>query len=332
MKANETQSTDATGANFKLSVGQKHGSGHYHKVFNARKRRLRGLWERNGTFYGQLTITNAETGTKAVRRVRLEDKDGNPVTTVPQAVAVLNKMKGQREDDSLKIAPKRTPTLSEYGKTYTSRLDQLSSAGGNAKRPATIRLEKALLRSMEATLGQRRLREITPGLVHDHVAARIKSGVSARTANLELVALRNVLKSAIEDKLITTLPAFKRLKEIKTVRRCLTTAEIERVANAAKSAPMTGQMVHDFILLMAYCGGRWAETLRLRWQDVDMKQKQLRIGMDGLSKNGETRSVDFNSRLEKHLRDMLKRRAPDNEFLFPSPKRNEHKNLQRHHV
>ena len=327
MKANETQSTDATGANFKLSVGQKHGSGHYHKVFDARKRRLRGLWERNGTFYGQLTITNAETGTKAVRRVRLEDKDGNPVTTVPQAVAVLNKMKGQREDDSLKIAPKRTPTLSEYGKTYTLRLDQLSSAGGNAKRPATIRLEKALLRSMEATLGQRRLREITPGLVHDHVAARIKSGVSARTANLELVALRNVLKSAIEDKLITTLPAFKRLKEIKTVRRCLTTAEIERVANAAKSAPMTGQMVHDFILLMAYCGGRWAETLRLRWQDVDMKQKQLRIGMDGLSKNGETRSVDFNSRLEKHLRDMLKRRAPDNEFLFPSPKRNEHKNL-----
>jgi len=31
---------------------------------------------------------------KAVRRVRLEDKDGNPVNTIPQAVAMLNKMKG----------------------------------------------------------------------------------------------------------------------------------------------------------------------------------------------------------------------------------------------
>jgi integrase len=296
-------------------------------VFDARKRRLRGLWERNNTFYGQLTITDPATGKKAVRRVRLEDRDGNPVTTIPQAAAVLNKMKGQREDDGLKITPKRTPTLSEYGKTYTARLDQLSSVGGNAKRPATIRLEKALLRSMEATLGQRRLREITPGMVHGHVAGRIKAGVSARTANLEIVALRNVLKSAIEDKLITTVPTFKRLKEIKTVRRCLTTAEIERVANAAKAAPMTGQMVHDFILLMAFCGGRWSETLRLRWQDVDVKQKQLHIGRDGLSKNGESRSVDFNSRLKKHLLDMLKRRAPDSEFLFPSPKRNEHKNL-----
>ena len=327
MKANETQSSDATGTNFKLLVGQKHSNGQYHKVFDARKRRLRGLWERNNTFYGQLTITDPATGKKVVRRVRLEDRDGNPVTTIPQAAAVLNKMKGQREDDGLKITPKRTPTLSEYGKTYTARLDQLSSVGGNAKRPATIRLEKALLRSMEATLGQRRLREITPGMVHDHVAGRIKAGVSARTANLEIVALRNVLKSAIEDKLITTLPTFKRLKEIKTVRRCLTTAEIERVANAAKAAPMTGQMVHYFILLMAFCGGRWSETLRLRWQDVDFKQKQLHIGRDGLSKNGESRSVDFNSRLKKHLLDMLKRRAPDNEFLFPSPKRNEHKNL-----
>ena len=240
-------------------------------------REPRGLWEpQRDVLGGQLTITNPETGGKAVRRVRLEDKDGNPVTTIPQAVAVLNKMKGQREDDALKITPKRTPTLSEYGKTYTARLDQLSSDGGNAKRPATIRLEKALLREAwtrqaGATAACARSRS---GLVHDHVAGRIKAGVSARTANLEIVALRNVLKSAIEDGLITTLPTFKRLKEIKTVRRCLTTAEIERVAKSAKDvAPMTGQMVSDFILLMAFCGGRWAETLRLRWQDVDFEQK-----------------------------------------------------------
>lgn len=327
MKANETESNNAASANVSLNARQHEGA-QYQKVFDSRKRRLRGLWQRNGAFYGQLTITNPATGAKAVRRIRLEDKDGHPVTTIPQAVAVLNKMKGQREDDTLKITPKRTPTLSEYGKTYTARLDQLSSSDGNAKRPATIRLEKALLRSMEATLGQRRLREISPGMVHDHVAGRIKAGVSARTANLEVVALRNVLKSAIEDKLITTVPTFKRLKEIKTVRRCLTTAEIERVATAAKKvAPNTGQMVHDFILLMAFSGGRWAETLRLRWQDVDFERKQLHFGRDGLSKNGESRSVDFNSRLEKHLSNMVTRCAPDCDFLFPSPKRGERDDL-----
>lgn len=329
MKRSETQSKGSAGADVKLADACKHEIKQYQKVFDARKRRLRGLWERNGTFYGQLTITHAETGSKTVRRVRLEDKEGNPVSTIPQAVAVLNKMKGQREDDNLKIAPKRTPTLNEYGKVYITRLEQMSSADGNAKRPATIRLEKALLRSMGTTLGERRLRELTPGLVHDRLAARIKAGISARTANLETVVLRNVLKSAIEDKLLTTLPTFKRLKEIKTSRRCPTTAEIERVAKAALSAPITGQMVHDFVLLLAFSGGRWAETLRLRWQDVDFDEKQIHFGMDGLSKNGERRSVDFNNRLEKHLHEMRKRRAPDNDFLFPSPKRNEHKN---HHA
>ena len=77
----------------------------------------------------------------------------------------------------LKIAPKRTPTLNDYVKTYTARLDQWSSSGGNAKRPATIRLEKSMLRGMAATLGERRLRKITPGMVHDHIAARIKAGI-----------------------------------------------------------------------------------------------------------------------------------------------------------
>ena len=327
MQADETQSNHDARANVKLLNASKHGRGKYQKVFDARKRRLRGLWERNGTFYGQLTITNPDNGTKTVRRLRLEDIAGNPVTTTPQAVATLNKLKSQRADEVLKITPKRTPTLSEYGTNYIVRLEQMDGTAGHAKRPGTVRLEKTLLKSLTNTMGDRRLREITPGLFHDHVAARIKAGVSARYTNLERNTLRNILKSAMEDKLIPALPDFKRLKEIKTVRRCLTTAEIEAVAKAAKQSPMTGQMVHDFILLMAYSGGRWAETLRLRWADVDFKQKQLHFGKDGLSKNAAHRAVDFNGRLERLLLEMVKRRAPDNEFLFPSPKRNQHKNF-----
>lgn len=174
MKGNETQSGNATSGNIKLLDARQHELAQYQKVFDARKRRLRGLWQRNGTFYGQLTITNPNTGAKAVRRVRLEDKDGNPVSTIPQAVAVMGKLKSQREDDGLKITPKRTTTLSEYGKTYIARLESLSGDAGNAKRPGTIRLEKTLLKSLEATLGERRLREITPGMVHDHMAGQSK--------------------------------------------------------------------------------------------------------------------------------------------------------------
>ena len=44
---------------------------------------------------------------------------------------------------------------------------------------------------------------------------------------------------------------------------------------------------------------------------------QLTIGSDGLSK--ASRVVDFNSELEKHLREMLHRARSD--YLFPSPQR-----------
>ncbi|MCP5521748.1 MAG: tyrosine-type recombinase/integrase [Verrucomicrobiales bacterium] len=40
-----------------------------------------------------------------------------------------------------------------------------------------------------------------------------------------------------------------------------------------------------------------------------------------MSKNGEARTVDFSPALEAHLRDMDGRRAPDTEWLFPSPQR-----------
>jgi len=44
MKCNETQCGNAEGGNVKLSAASNHGGGQYQKVFDARKRRLRGLW------------------------------------------------------------------------------------------------------------------------------------------------------------------------------------------------------------------------------------------------------------------------------------------------
>ena len=52
---------------------------------------------------------------------------------------------------------------------------------------------------------------------------------------------------------------------------------------------------------------------------MDFEQKQVHIGADGLSKNGESRAVDFNSKLEMHLRDMATRRAPDSVRMTANP-------------
>jgi len=45
--------------------------------------------------------------------------------------------------------------------------------------------------------------------------------------------------------------------------------------------------------------------------------------VDSQAKNHKSRVVDFNSKLEKHLKAMEGRRAPDSEWMFPSPQRGE---------
>ena len=47
----------------------------------------------------------------------------------------------------------------------------------------------------------------------------------------------------------------------------------------------------------------------------------LCIGADGNSKNSKARHVDFNPDLERHLLAMHDHRAPDSQWLFPSPQR-----------
>jgi integrase len=70
-------------------------------------------------------------------------------------------------------------------------------------------------------------------------------------------------------------------------------------------------------------GRRRDEALALKWDDINFERRFLRIGADGSFKNSKARYVDFNPQLEAHLKEMATRRAPDSDWLFPSPQRGE---------
>ena len=61
--------------------------------------------------------------------------------------------------------------------------------------------------------------------------------------------------------------------------------------------------------------------MRIKWADVDFERERVTIGSDGLTKNWESRTVEFNPKLDALLRDLHTRRAPDCSWLFPSPQR-----------
>jgi integrase len=260
-----------------------------------------------------LTVTTTN-GSTVVRRTRLEDKDGNPVRTIAEAVKELNRLRVKREEDTLVLTPKRTPTFAEAAKTY---LKFHQSVREKAK--TTIRAEGSCIKRLSRTFGARRLREITPALLNAYKTERAGENVSPRTINLELVVLRNVMRRAVEDGILQKrhIPSVAWLQYKAPSRKLLTQSDISQLCDAAvEKLPNSGQALADLIRLMAYSGARVSEALALRWSAVSFERSQVTIH----GKGDKTRHVDFNEPLEAHLRGMRARHRIESAFLFPSPR------------
>jgi integrase len=287
----------------------------YSKVLDLRKRPIRGLWERNDRYYAQMTVEDPVSGIKQVKRVPLEN-----VTSAAQARDKFQDLLAQRRKGVLPVL-KRTPLFADYAKKYFEYYEQVK----DAKRASTLYTEKLIIKHWNEHLGHVRVDRITRALVNSYIAKRQAAGRSGRTVNLEVICFRNVMKRAVDDGWLTTLPTLnlRPLKWTPKKRNLLPADHLKQLcATALKDKTFkNGQEFVDYVTLMGACGTRRSETLRLKWSDVDWDNRQLTVGSDGMAKNRKARVVDFNDVLEKHLKAMDTRRAPDSQWLFPSPQR-----------
>jgi hypothetical protein len=88
MKWNAIAKTSTATAKTSTSqnVGRQTHEAMFSKVLDGRKQPVRGLWERNGRYYAQLTVENPISGEKKVRRVPLADKDGVAFIQCPAVI------------------------------------------------------------------------------------------------------------------------------------------------------------------------------------------------------------------------------------------------------
>jgi integrase len=254
-------------------------------------------------------------GGKENRWVPLEGAE-----TVAQAQEQLKTLHVDRTRNDLPVL-KRTPKFADYAAQYLAYFDTVK----DAKRPSTIQKERGTIKLWIKHIGGLRLDKIRRIHINSFIEKRQAEKISGRTVNLDIIVLRNVLKRAIDDQWIKSLPTenLRPLKWTPHKRNLITQTEIEKICEAAMEVSKNGREFSDYVLLMAYSGARRNEALRLKWSDVDWQNGQLTIGADGLNKGREIRVVDLNPKLKEHLREMSKRRAPDSEYLFPSPQRGE---------
>jgi integrase len=309
MQANETASKSqsaAPAANVKRPVKHRY---RFTIVKDSRNRKVRGLWRRGERLYMQTRVS----GERSARRIRLKS------TTLDAARDEMSDIKKQKRIEGLPDTGLR-PLFSDYANKY---LDFHRTASDSGKKARTIAREGHSLVHWIAAIGNVRLDKITRPMITSVVKSRLGAGIKPRTVNIDVIVLRNVLKEAKDDGLITYLPTEGvRPRKVKTpVRSLLKPADFEELCKGTRECRKNSQQLLDYLRLLAYSGARRDETLALTWDDVNFERKFLRIGADGNSKNSKARYVDFNAQLESHLEDMAARRVPDSEWLFPSPQR-----------
>jgi site-specific recombinase XerD len=266
------------------------------------------LWIRDGsTYYAQLAILDPTTGKNVTKKICLNTKQQS------LAEEKLAELLGQRTQGELKVRD-YGPLLKEYQPHFLEVRQQ-------QRDPKTFKNERSFLKRFVEALGQKRLGEITVRDIFNYRTEILKTGIVNHTANLHITAIRNLYKQAIVEGVVEENPAAKvsMLDHLPKTKSLLTDDQVILLAKTAKEIlPRAGQAVSDWILTMAYSGGRMNEVLSLKWSDVDLAGKKLNFRRETVKFKERARSVDFNPKLEAHLKDMSARRDPNQEWLFPS--------------
>ena len=280
----------------------------FNSARDARNRKVRGLWKRGDRYYAQIRVS----GEKSARKIPLE------AATLTEAKEQMTKQRTKAREGALPKGGVK-PSVADFVRDYLDYHTHHQSG----RKASTVARERTSLAQWVQKLGHVRIDRLTKPMIAAFVKDRIRDGVSPRTVNLDVIVLRNVLNSALDDGLIATLPTLgiRPLKAVSKKRPMLTPAEFASLLDAARDCGKNGAQLADYLVFLAYCGARCNEALRVKWADVDFANRLLCIGADGGSKNCKARYVDFNGDLERHLREMWNRRAPDSEWLFPSPQR-----------
>jgi integrase len=273
------------------------------------------LWIRaSGCYYAQIAIHDPAKDRNVTKKLCLDTKQ------LSVAEEKLAKLLGERAKGELSVR--------DFGPVLKDFLPHFLEIRKQQRDPKTFRNEKSFLKRFEEFAGDKRLGEISVRDIFNYRTKILESGIVNHTANLHVTAIRNLYKQAIVEGVVKDNPASKvgMLDHIPKAKFLLTDDQIVLLAKTAKeSLPQAGQQVSDWILAMAYSGGRMNEVLNLKWSDVDFTARKVTFRRETVKFRTKARSVDFNPKLESHFQEMASRRAAGVDWLFPSTRRKEQK-------
>lgn len=227
----------------------------------------------------------------------------------------------RKQVDSLKTGAWADP---KAGERTVREWCEVWLAAQPARAQATERkIRGVVAKQIAGTFGRRPLVSVRPSEVQAW-AADISRKQSAATARHSLGVLRRVFEHAARDGAIHRNPAAGiRLPKVQgNDPRPLTHDQLWRLA--AHLAEPRDRML---VLVAGYCGLRWGELAALRWDDIDLDKRTLRVarayseeaprGEMSPVKDHQARTVPIPGIIAEQLAAFGVRKRPD-ELVFPS--------------
>jgi len=168
------------------------------------------------------------------------------------------------------------------------------------------------VKGMNHQFSSQYLDEITPFHIESYKAARLKQGVTKSTVNRCLAILRKMLTLAVEWGYLQkdAVPKMRFFPEKDNLKeRILTPEEERRLIGSSYPA------LRSILIVALHSGMRLGEILGLRWDQVDLKARRIRVER---TKSGKIRFIEVNTPLlhELHQLRALDGRSP---YVFLNP-------------
>ena len=221
------------------------------------------------------------------------------IGTKKQAEKVLRKIESEIVEGKWDVRDAKDVPFSQLVDEY------LVYAEAN-KAKSTFTVNKIRIEAhLKPYLGDKLLSQITPQIVDDYKAMRLRDGISPGSMNQEITTLSHMLRMAVRWKYIdrNVVSSVDRMKTPETPRRFLGQEEIQRLVEAAKD-----HYIYPIVMTALHTGMRRSELFHLKWSDIDFEQRTVTVQAkdDWHTKNYKSRTIQLTPALEKALKEHKK--------------------------
>jgi integrase len=177
-------------------------------------------------------------------------------------------------------------------------------------------------RELLSRFGNIPLQRFGVSLLESYQQELIAEGKGPATVNRKMAMLKHLVRKANDWKMVgegtlRTIRKVKQLKEPPGRLRYLTGQEVQRLLAACKSH------IRPIVIVALNTGMRRGEILKLKWDDVDLRNGLLLVKD---TKNSESRAVPINAAVREVLAGIVRRL--DSPYIFRNPKGQPYKEVK----